>query len=255
MSYWGGGTGHTNAGGGTLQTGIATTAVTCTVSSAVAAGDLVVMALYATVNPGAAVDAGEGWVLLDSGFDAGNAYGMAIWAHISTRGGTSRNGLTLETAGDWAGITYSVHPIWPFQFSFVGAVGSQNCFNAVADSRSMSWNPFRAAGFAANTWQGMTILVAGCYNGATVPTATAPTLYYERVDTGIATTPFVNLWIGERAGGSTFATSIYDTVTNTTFYTTSGAQTKRASCRAFVPFIGNVNAYRGRYLSGRRVMG
>jgi len=244
---------YINAGGGTLQSATASTAVSCTVNSSVLAGDLVIMALYSTVDPGVAVDAEEGWVLLDSTFTS--SYGIAIWAHISTRTGTSRNGLTLASAGDWAGITYSVRAIAPFRPSLVGAVGSWKGFLDAADSRSMSWNPFEAAGFAANTWQGMTIVVAGCANGGVVPTATAPTAYYERVDTGIVAAPSMNLWVGDRAGGSTFTTDIYATVTNTTFYTTSGAQTNRASCRAFVPFIGNVMSNRSRYLSSRRVMG
>lgn len=235
-----------------MTSGSATTAVTVTASASVAPHDLLVLVLYTSVNCCDALDAGEGWVLLDGGFDGTNNYGFSMWGCISARAGATRNGLTLSSSGNWRAQNYAYRPIAPFRFHLGGRIAGGDWFNATADSRSMSWNPFRGAGNAALFVQGISLLAAGCTNNASVlPTATAPTSHTERFDTGATTAPASNVWLGDKTTVTAGTVDIYSTITNATFWSNTSARTNRACARAFVPVLSG--ALTGRYVAPRRI--
>jgi len=256
MSYYSGAVPYLAVAQGNLTSGTASATVTTEATTQTLPGDLLVLVLYATVDPAAAIDAGEGWVLLDSGFDGANGYGIAMWVAVSAKAGLTRTGLTLASSGNWAAVLSFFRPLSSLRWGLSGKVAGGNWYNATADSRSMSWNPYRGAGFAGNGLQGVELLGAGCANGGVVPTATAPTGYTERADQGIVAAPSMNISLNYRVPATANLVTNYalTTVTNSTYYTTSGAQTNRASVRGFVPIVG-LSSYPGRYFSGRRFMG
>lgn len=251
---------------GTLMSGTSSADVTAQAASTTAVGNLLVMVLYATVDPGNARDAGEGWVLLDSAFDAGNSFGVAIWVAISRRAGTTRSGLTLASAGNWANAVaifrLAYASTWPeynhLFWDLAGRVRGGTWYSGTADSRTMSWSPMEGPGVAGNGFMGIELLGAGCYNGGTVPTATAPTGYTERIDQGVATGAMMNVSLNYRTPTSANGTLATDyalqTVSVANYYSVSGAQTNRAAVRGFIPIGGSCH-YPGAYLSHRRMRG
>jgi hypothetical protein len=164
-------------------------------------------------------------------------------------------GLTAASSGNYCSQCYAYRPVNAgLRFALSEAVDDRDWYNATADSRVQSWNPMRGPGLAILNAQGITLLAAGCTNNASVlPTASAPTGWTERFDTGTTAAPSFNIWLGDRNIGTPGAPDQHATVTNASFWSNTSARTKRAGIRVFIPIVGYAAARRGRYGAARRI--
>jgi hypothetical protein len=264
MSYYWNGPPGIRLSEGAVQSGTASTAVTSATTAQTAVGQALVMVVYANVDQLGAVDTGEGWVQVESQFDATNNIGLAIYFVIARRPGATRVGITLPTAGNWVSATGiltmgldTARQQAPIQFDLGARCGAGNMWVDLTDVRSMTWDPWKNGwGNGGNGAQGVEIIACGCSNGGTVPTATAPTGYSELLDNGVSAAPSYNVWAGFRNASTSGAAVNYfgQTVTNSTFFSTTGSQTNRCSIRGYIPFCA-LSHSPGRYLSRRRIMG
>jgi hypothetical protein len=255
VSYLSGVAPFTTVATGSQQSSAAgSTAVVFGFPAAAVVGDLTIGLLYSTVDPMAAVDAGEGWKLLAGAYDAANSYGLAMWGVINTRPGASgRAGITLATSGPWLSYTYTFRPVYPFRFDLGAAVNAQNPYMATADSRTQQFNSYEAAGPAHTIAQGLTLIAAGCTNNGTViPTAAALSNHTERIDNGATSPPFNVSLQSRHVFGVGTAIDVYSVLSSTTYWSNTSARTKRVGLRAFVPVVGATMGNRNRYLASRR---
>jgi hypothetical protein len=248
VSYLSGANPYTSVGSGTLQASTGAAGVTVSANASTLAHDLIVAVLYAAGDVTLAVDAGEGWVLLDGGYNAGSTYGCGLFACISARAGATRAGLTLASSVAWTLQCHTYRPIAPFRFTLAGAVGSRNWFNSTASSTANARPAFaRGAGASQFRAQGIELTGGGYNNAGTTTTAGNITNYTERFDTG-QVSPAHGVALEDLTTVTQGTVGQYGTLS----CTLAAAKTNHGGVRAFVPLIVGP-PLRGRYASGRRL--
>lgn len=248
-----------NIGVGTKQTSTSGAAIGAVPNSSTLAGDLVILGAYVVgADCTRAKDAGDGWVILDAGYDSVNGYGILAAACISAMNGAwTGAGLTLPGNAAFTSQTYtwrmasaSVARSAAACWSLVGAMGSQNgaggWFNATASSTTLTVPRRDGPGYN----QSMEFAVCGYTNdgGNPVETVTGSGSWTERVDDG-QNSPAHGLWIAQR--NVLTHSSPFDASADMTI---SAACTNRAGVRCSIPVVGNLNAsaMRQRHMSARR---
>lgn len=246
MSYTSGDRGHSFVGAGTLNASAGSTSVLVAAHGNTVAQDLIVLVVYGAGDLTIATDAGEGWVLLDGGWDSTNTFSLAMFACVSARIGATRTGLTLMSSFAWTAQNASYRPLYGLRWDLANFVRSAGWQNAAASSTSLIRPAFAGAGRAANVAQGI-VLTAGGYNNAAVTTTCGNiTNFTERFDTGQIAPPH-GVVLNEKS-----------TITGIDHFSTlaatlGAAKTNRAGVRAYVPMFART-MQRSR-LTARRMMG
>jgi len=230
-----------SVGGGTIVKSTSGSTIAITPISTVRAYDLVIAVGYTSVDATQVADAGDGWVLLDAGYDSVNSFGIFIMGCIAVRNGTGYAGLTLPTAGAYTAIpiAYRIPP--PYRFDLSLRASSTGWFNATASATALD-----APAILQPYAQCIDIIARGYNNGGTTTTVAAVTGFTERQDNGQISPPH-GVVINERTVKNA---SQNPAVTSAL----AVAKTNRAGVRAMIGIVGNTTN-RGRYMSSRRVGG
>lgn len=250
-------------GTGTLQkSSIGSTNVAVVPHANTRRGDLLVLLVYATGGDlTVAVDAGDGWRILSSGYDSANSVGILLAAMVANSAG----------AGAYAGLTLPASMAYTAQVATyaLGYTGDPAALRFLEEfgvdqvGRDNGWTFLAATGTALGA-PGISFPYAQCievvgrgYNNAgTTTTVSTITGFTETFDTGQVSPPHgIVLGIAQwaRSGINTFISSgsIYrGTVTSNIAVT----KTMRCGIRACIPVLLNVNGNsRYRQMQGRRV--
>lgn len=247
MSYLSGASPYTSVGSGTLQASTGAATVTVSANASTRAHDLIALVVYAAGDVTLAVDAGEGWVLLDGGYNSGATYGLGLFACISARDGATRAGLTLPSSVAWTAQCHVFRPIAPFRFNLAGAVGSGNWFNSTGSATANTRPAFKGAGAAQFRVHGIELTGGGYNNAGTTTTAGNITSYTERFDTG-QTSPAHGVALEDLTTLTQGTVGQYGTLS----CALAVAKTNHGGVRAFVPLI-VTPPLRGRLHGGRRL--
>ena len=249
-------------GTGTLQSSTGSTNVAVVPHANTRRGDLLVLLVYATGGDlTVAVDAGDGWQVLSSGYDSANSVGILLAAMVANQDGAgSYAGLTLP-----ASMAYTAH-VATYALGYSGspvALRFLEEFGVDQVGRDNGWTFLSATGTALDA-PGISFPYAQCvelvgrgYNNAgTTTTVGTITGFTETFDTGQASPPHgIVLSIAQwaRFGINTFISngSIYrGTVTSNIAVT----KTMRCGIRACIPILLNINGKsRHRQMQSRRV--
>lgn len=231
MSYFSGAAPYSLGSVGTLTTSAGSSTVTVTCNSSIAHGDLLVLTVYAEGDITRAVDAGEGWVCLDCGYNSTDNFGLGLFGCVMSRSTTSPAGLTLPASMPWTAHNYFYRPLGGLRWDLSGVVGSKNWFNDATSATAGTRPRFAGAGLATFNAQGLQVSAFGYDNGGTTTNAGTPTNWSERFDTGQVAPPH-GIILNDKLGMTTVDH-------NGTFAANLGvAKTKRAGVRAFIPLIG-----------------
>jgi hypothetical protein len=204
-------------------------------------GDLVVVVCYVQGGDIVAtppIDAGDGWVVLDAGYDTVNGFGIFIAACIATRAGSSGYaGLTIPSCTARSAQSHTYRMGQSYRYDLGGARGSQGWFNASASATALS-QPEILQPYA----QVLDLCAGGYNNAATTTTCGNVTGYTERFDTG-QTSPPHGVVLRDR----TFANAAQNPLASATL---AVAKTMRGGVRAMVPIVANTaqgRANRGQF--------
>jgi hypothetical protein len=237
---------YTSVGSGTKTSNAASALATVTPNASTLAGDLVVAVCYGTGAGGdltIARDAGDGWVILDSGWDGTNNFGIFLAACIATRSGSSGySGITLPASMPWTLQCHTFRIKAPAAF-LLGRCQSIGWFNDTVASTSLN-----APAINQPYPQGIDLVGRGYNNAAITTTVGNITNYTERFDTGQVGPPH-GVVLNDRTA------VITGSVQNGSL-TSALAVLKpfRAGVRAFIPIIGNT-LMPGRMQGNRRLLG
>lgn len=236
-----------NVGVGTLTTSaVATTTIAVTPNGNAVPGDLTVCAVYLTggdLNTTPPIDAGDGWIFLDVGYDSANGYGMILAACLRNRAGTGApvwSGITVPSVTGYVAQTYTYRLTSGFYFDLGQATGSRGWFNATASATTLT-QPAIAQPYA----QCLDIAAGGYNNAAVTTTVGTVTGFTERFDTG-ATAPPLGIVLRER--------QVFNHNVNAAANATLAvAKTNRAGVRAMVPIVARSSHSAPHYGQFRRV--
>lgn len=234
----------------TVATGPALQASTGASVAAVSLGsnalplDLIIMVCYMEGDATAVSDAGDGWVILDSGYDSVNTFGIFLAALINPyRGTAAYAGINFPSSVAYTAMT----SIWRlpnmFKWDLALRAGSNNWFNDPASATALDApainKPYSTV---------IDLVGRGYNNGGTTTTVANLTNFSEQFDTGQTSPPhgivlnrkttIVNGF--EQNGSATSALAV--------------AKTNRAGVRGMVGIVANTTQ-RTRYFSSRRVGG
>lgn len=234
----------TTVGTGTIQsTAVSTTTVPVVPSTSILARDLVLLVCYvqgADIVATPPIDAGDGWVVLDSGYDTVNAWGMFLAACLAPRAGSSGwAGMTIPSATARTAQTHAMRLAAGsgFGFDLGGAVGSRAWFNASASATALT-QPEILQPYA----QCFDVCAGGYNNAGTTTTCGNVTGFTERFDAG-QTAPPHGVVLRER--------SVSNHNINAAANATLGvAKTMRGGLRAMIPIVGYSamgRAHRGQF--------
>jgi len=234
-------------GAGTLTTSaVATTNIAVTPNGNANAGFLTVCVVYLTggdLNTQPPVDAGDGWIFPDWGYDSANGYGIILAVCTRNRAGTGApawSGITVPSVTGYAAQTYTYYFTGGFGFDLGAAVGSRNWFNATASATTLT-QPAIAQPYAQ-----CLDLCAGGYNNAAVTTTVGNvTGFTERFDTG-ATSPPLGVVLRDRI-------VLNHNINAAANATLAVAKTNRAGARAMIPIIAHTAPSRAHRGQMRRV--
>jgi hypothetical protein len=235
---------HTHVGAGTLQASTGASTVAVSPNASTRPLDLVVVVCYTAADATLVNDAGDGWVILDSGYDSVNTYGIFIAACIASRNGASGYaGLTLPSSAAYTAQCSTFRILQPFKFDLAVRARSTGWFNATASSTTSS-----APAILQPYGQVLDILGRGYNNGGTTTTSGNVTSFTERFDTG-QVSPAHGVVLNDRTA------LVLGTQQNALVSgTLAVAKTNRAGVRAMIGIVGNTTN-RGRYMSNRRAGG
>lgn len=232
---------YTLSGNGTTTFSAASTNVAITPSASTIAGDLILAPIYTGADATLVKDAGDGWVVLDSGYDSTNLYGILIAACIAFRGGNSGYaGLTLPSSAAYICRPSSYHLNAPYRWDLSIRASSVGWTNATASSTSST------APAINQPYPQVIDFVARGYFDAVGTTSGTITSFTERADAWDAA-PDMGVISNDRTA------QIVSAVQNASLSATlAAAAINRAGVRAMVGMVGNTMAGRGRYGSSRR---
>ena len=250
---------------GTKQTATSSSTIGAVVNGNVRAGDPVILGAYVVgADCTLAVDAGDGWVILDAGYDSVNGYGILLAACLSPKTGAwTGAGMTLPGNAAFTAQTvfYGITPSGAISDRSFGrlkpeqASGSRNgangWFNDTASSTTLTIPRRDGPGYN----QFLEFAVCGYTNDGSNPVETVSTAgsWVEDSDVG-QNSPAHGLWMGRLTAPVAVATHglPFEAGINLTI---SAACTNRAGVRCCIPIVGNLNAtrFRNRYMSSRRM--
>lgn len=250
MSYLSGAVPFSSVGVGTLQASTGSTAVSVSSHANTLAGDLIAAVVYAAGDITVAVDAGDGWVLLDGGYNSGATYGLGLFVCIAASAGATRAGLTLASSVAWTCQCQTFRAVAPFRWTLVGAVGSGNWYNSTGSSTANTRPAFKGLGAGQFRTQGIELTCGGYNNGGTTTTAGNITNFTETTgtDTGQASPPH-GVVIEHLTSVGAATTGQYGTLS----CALAVAKTNHGGARGFVPVIGHVSPQMRRYGQSRRL--
>lgn len=227
---------------GGLQTNAGSTNVVTTPSASTLGRDLVVVVCYMAGDATNVNDAGDGWVILDAGYDSGTGYGIFMAACLAPRAGaTGYSGLTLPASVAWTAGTNVYRVPQPYSFDLSVRAASTGWFNATASATALD-GPAILQPYP----QVIDLVGRGYNNAGTTTTVANITNYTERFDQGQAS-PAHGITLNDRTA------QILGTQQNASVTSALAvAKTNRAGVRAMIGIVGNTMAGRGRYGSSRR---
>jgi len=239
----------TAVGNGTLTTNAGSTTVTVTANASTQAHDLIVLVVYAAADLTLAVDAGEGWQVLDVGWDSTNSFSVGMFVCVSARDGATRNGLTLPASAAWTAQNTSFRVVHRgvMRWNLAQMSRSTDWFNASASATALQIPAYRGAGKADQFYQGIELAGGGYNNGGTTTTVAGATNYNEHFDTGQVSPPH-GVTLSSRSNLAQGTTNLYAAITRNL----AVAKTNRGSVRGFVPIDGPLSIDGRRYGSSAR---
>lgn len=233
-----------NVGGGTVQFGSGVTALAAVPNGGVVPTDMMIMVGYMDSDPSGLTDAGDGWRIVETGWDSVNNIGMFVAVCISPRNGAATwLGLTSPLSINYVSITQayrltSVHGAAAFGVSM--ARGSQGMVTAAASSTSMT-----APEILQPYQQCLDVLIYGYNTGGTVSSGNTVSGFSKRADAGAAS-PAFGLVVYERA--------LTGAVQNPQVaMTLAAARTNRAGLRIMIPMVSNQRLPIGRMQGSRKL--
>jgi hypothetical protein len=245
---------YTSVGSGTLQTGTGTSSACAVVPNAsTLAGDLVVVVCAGGAPTGTQTiedlrvskDLGDGWVLLSSGYDLTNGFGIFLAACIAPRAGSS----------GYAGIGFNNNTFYYTAQSHTFRIRQPAWIGLDQFGRDNGWIEYTASGTPLDApainqpYQQVIDLVGRGYNnGGTTTTVGNITNFTERFDTGSAAS-YGGVVLNDRTAAITGAVQ-NPSVTSSL----AVAKTYRMGVRAMIPILGNTYCI-GRMRGGRRILG
>lgn len=236
----------TQVGAGVLvsSTG-ATTAVPNVSVGVVNSSDLVMAICYMAGDATLVSDLGDGWVILDAGYDAANTFGIFLAVMVNGRpGSTGHLGFQLPASVAFTLQCYTLRLAAgsPFRWDVANAVGSRAWINAAASSTTLA-----VPAIVPSNSSGIYLCGCGYNNGGTTTTVGTLGSHTELFDTGQTSPP-------HGVTGSFLNTIQTSAVMQASVSSSLAvAKTNRAGVRAFVPIVENNTMMRGRYLGSRRV--
>jgi hypothetical protein len=244
MSIFGTAPGTWTVGAGTLQTNAGSALITASPSASTAYRDLVVLMAYVT-GAGApvlgAVDAGDGWFMLDRGWDGTNNWGVLLAGCIAPRAGASGwAGITLPGSGAWTAQTYTYRLPYTFRFALELAAPGRG-WVAVAGSSTTSTVPQISLPYP----QCLVIDGIGYNNGGTTTTCGNITGFTERFDTGQTSPPHGVKLDDALIWGNDYLIAQANS-------TLGAAKTNKGGLRAAIPILGHTRIP-NRFMSSRRI--
>jgi hypothetical protein len=231
---------YTSSGNGSQTQSASASTIAITPTTNTIMGDLIVAAIYVDVDATLVKDAGDGWVVLDSGYDSGNAYGMLLAVCIAFRNGNSGYaGLTMPTTGGYIVRPTSLHLNAPYRWDLSRRAGSRAWFNATASATAAD-----APAILQPYAQVVDIIGRGYENAAGTITIGSIAGWTEATDTGDTSPPY---------GVGMSHRQLDNAIQNPSVTSNlSSASTNRAGVRGMVGIIGNTMAGRTRVGSSRR---
>jgi hypothetical protein len=238
---------YTSVGTGTLQANASlVTAIAAAPNASTLPGDLVVIVVYGNSSAGPIYigDAGDGWKVLDHGYDATNIIFIALLAAISPRsGGSGWAGCVASSSTYYTAQTQTFRLSRPGSFDLGGAKGSNGWFFDSASATALDAPLICPPG-----QQVLDVIGRGYYNSGTTTTVGTVTNFTERFDTG-QTNPGMGVVLNDRTAAITGAVQC-PSVTSAL----AVAKTMRSGVRAMIPIVGNT-LLRGRMQGNRRLLG
>lgn len=233
--------GVTTAGTGTktFSTGSTNVAVTAPAGEP---GDLLIVACYTSADATLVKDAGDGWIILSSGYDAVNGYGIFLAVLISRqRSPQTYAGLTLPSSAAYTAQTQLLRLRMPFTWDLAVRASGEGWYNNIASDTNLEVPQINQP-YA----QCIDLLARGYNNGGVTTTVATPSGFAELFDTGQTSPPH-----GIVCNRASFL--VLSAVQNPPVASALAvAKTNRAGVRGMIGITANVMAGRGRYGSGRR---
>lgn len=201
------------------------------------------MVCYTNADATLVKDAGDGWVILASGYDSVNTYGIFIAALITQRlGSTGYAGLTLPSSAAYTAQNHGLSLRMPFKFDLSCRASGHGWYNDTASDTNLE-----APSISQPYAQCVDIVGRGYNNGGTTTTVSTPSGFGEIFDTGQTSPPHgVVLLRGAFISSGQYANP------GAVSSALAVAKTNRAGVRAMVAVTANTMAGRARYGSGRR---
>jgi hypothetical protein len=244
MSIFGTAPGTWTVGAGTLQTNAASALITASPNASTAYRDLVVLMAYVTGSGAATTGArcaGDGWFILDSGWDGTNNWGVLLAGCIAPRAGASGwSGINLPGSGAWTAQTYTYRLSYTHRYALELARPGRGWVSVPASSTT-STVPQISLPYP----QCLVIDGIGYNNGGTTTTCGNISGFTERFDTGQTSPPHGVKLDDALVWGNDYLIAQANS-------TLAAAKTNKGGLRAAIPIIGNS---RGtvRFMSGRRM--
>jgi len=223
----------TTVGAGTLQASTSAATVAASPHANTRPYDLVVMVCYTDQDATIVNDAGDGWVILDSGYNSGSTFGIFLAVCLAASNGASGYaGLTLPGTGAYTAQTYSYRLANSMtQFDLAVRGQSAGWYNATASATTGS-GPAILQPYA----QCIDLIGRGYNNGGTTTTSGNITGFTESFDTG-QTSPAHGVVLNYRL----LTGAVQNPLVSGTL---AVAKTNRAGVRGMVGLVGNTQSRR-----------
>lgn len=219
----------TGIGAGTLQASTSASVVAASPNANTRPYDLVVMVCYTDQDATQVQDTADGWIILNSGYDGTNTYGIFMAALLArTDGASGYAGLTLPGTGAYTAQVYTYRLANPGdRFCLCGKSAADTWYNLTASAVAIQGPTIL------QPYQQCIDLVGRGYNNAgTTTTMGNITGFTESFDTG-QTSPAHGVILNYRL----LTNAIQNPAVSGNL---AVAKTNRAGVRAMVGLIGNV---------------